>query len=89
MNGLTGIFQNLSSVLFLIFALVGYLAAGIVAWTNVRWRIGNAEKSLTSLQLIVKDQLELTRAVEINSVKLAEIAKNTERRLQLVEDRLK
>ena len=73
----------------LIFALIGYLIAGVLGWSNIRWRVRNLETNHTDMKSILDKQIDVTRIVEMNSVELKAIARASERRLQLVEDRLK
>ena len=77
-----------------LFAVVGWIGVGVAAWMNIRWRVKNLEQSHAELKAnqkdlerIIEKQVEVTRTVELNSVRLTEIAKASERRLQLVEDR--
>lgn len=67
--------------------MVAWLIAGALAYNNIRWRLKNLEDGHNGLKEIVKDQVKVTHEVELNSAELKQIAKATERRLQLIEDR--
>ena len=73
----------------MIFGLIGYLIAGVLAWNNIRWRVRNLETNHKDMKTILEKQVEVTRIVELNSVELKVIAKASERRLQIVEDRMR
>lgn len=77
-------------------AILGWITVGIVAWVNMRWRIKNLEDRNAEhenrhdkMEAIIAQQVELTRDVELNNRELKVICAVTERRLTLVEDRVK
>ena len=78
-----------AGAIFIVFAFIGWLVAGTVAWTNLRYRVGSVEAWQIKTDAIIAKQVGLAREVEINSRELKIIAANGERRLKLVEDRLK
>ena len=91
-------FKWLTSVGVTPFAVLGWICLGVVAWSNMRWRVKNLEdghvafKKETTARLdkadtIMQKQVELTRDVELNNRELKVICAVTERRLTLVEDR--
>lgn len=78
------------------FAAVGWICVGVVAWMNLRWRVKTLEinheamsKRHDKMESVIEKQVEITRDVELNSRELKTIAAVTERRLTLVEDRVK
>jgi hypothetical protein len=73
----------------MIFGLIGYLVAGALAWNNIRWRVRNLENNHADMKTLLEKQIEITRIVELNSVELKVISKASERRLQIVEDRIR
>ena len=86
---MSAIFEQLNSVagiVLAVIALVGYFGMGVLAWSNMRWRVTNLEGRHDALQDIVSKQLDITREVELNSRELKQISKATERRLQMLED---
>jgi hypothetical protein len=89
MDDLIKWFGDWDKMIVTIFALVGYLIAGITAWNSIRWRVKILENDRDGMKAIIDKQVEITRNVELNSVELKQIAKATERRLQLIEDRQK
>jgi hypothetical protein len=76
-------------IVAMIFAFIGWVIAGALAWNNIRWRIRILENNQDGFKTILEKQVQITRDVELNSVELKQIAKATERRLQLIEDRMK
>ena len=91
-------FNWLTSVGVTPFAVLGWICLGIVAWSNMRWRVKNVEDAHAALKAdtakrfdmadsIMQKQVELTRQVELNNHELKVICAVTERRLTLVEDR--
>ena len=73
----------------IIFGVIGYFISGVLAWNNIRWRVRNLEINHKDMKVILEKQVEVTRIVELNSVELKVIAKASERRLQIVEDRMR
>ena len=91
-------FTWLSSAGLTPFAVLGWVCLGVVAWSNMRWRVRNLETShkvfkeetawrLNKVDEIMKKQVDLTHEVELNNRELKIICAATERRLTLMEDR--
>ena len=95
---MTSLFSWLTSAGVTPFAILGWLCLGVLAWSNMWWRVKNLEDGhaafknettarLDKTDMIMAKQVELTREVELNNRELKVICAVTERRLTLVEDR--
>jgi hypothetical protein len=91
---MSDVFKWLMSVGVTPFAILGWLCLGVLAWSNMRWRVKNLEDGQSrlseehkNLEKIIDKQVDLTRDVELNNRELKVICAVTERRLTLVEDR--
>lgn len=73
----------------MIFTTIGWIVAGTMALNNIRWRVKNLEVSHSEMKAMMDKQIEITKNVEMNSIELKQISKAGERRLQLIEDRMK
>lgn len=70
-----------------IVAALGYVIAGALAMNNMRWRLRNLEQSQGDMKALLREQTEIAHNIELNTVELKGIAKLTEKRLQILEDR--
>ena len=63
-------------IIAMIFAYIGWLVAGVLAWNNLQWRVKNLEQKTANIHLTEQSVIELST-----------IAKASDRRLVMLEER--